>query len=68
MQLYDIQHPLPWLANMFVVVIINVIGLAMVGLAVLAKREQRKAARRLIKLGGSGPDAQLPPRRRHDVC
>ena len=52
MQLYDIQHPLPWLANMFVVVIINVIGLAMVGLAVLAKREQRKAARHLIRLGG----------------
>jgi len=37
---------------MFVVVIINVIGLAMVGLAVLAKREQRKAARHLIRLGG----------------
>lgn len=27
---------------------------------------QREAARRLIQLGGSVPDAQLPPRRRPD--
>lgn len=27
---------------------------------------QREAARRLIQLGGSVPDAQLPPRRRSD--
>ena len=53
---------------MLAAILINLIGLVMVALTLLAKREQRKAARRLIKLGGSVPDAQLPPRRRHDVC
>jgi len=48
---------------MLAAILINLIGLAMVALTLLAKHEQHEATRRLIKLGGSVPDAQVPATR-----